>query len=179
MYTTPVKILLIEDDIVDQEHFSRTLKKITFDTELTISKDFVDVEDEVLQDVYDVIFLDYYLQSTEAPEILNDLQSYTLSTPFVVLSGKSDIDQISDVFKYGAYRYMDKDELSKQTLMQSLIQAYHVQSQRKVLKESISLFQGVEVQSQKDIKQHLKYIHEYLQFVVSGSFGPLSLDQKG
>lgn len=178
MYSTPMKILLIEDDIVGQENFTRALKKTIFDTELTVSKHFFDVEDEILQEAYDVIFLDYYLQSTEASEILNDLQSYALSTPFVVLSGTSDINQISDVFKYGAYGYMDKDELSEQTLRQLLVHAYHIRSQQEALKDSISLFQSVEVQSQNYIKQHLKYIYEYLQFIVSASFEPLFGDQK-
>lgn len=116
-------IYLAEDDIDDQHIFKEAISGIDKDLELTTFSDGVALLEALNNKMHkpNVIFLDLYMPKMNGEETLLKIrQSPVLdSIPVVIFSNEYNIDYISDLFEYGANRYLHKPN-SFQTLTTAL-----------------------------------------------------------
>lgn len=116
-------IYMAEDDIDDQHIFKEAISSIDKDLELTIFSDGTTLLEALNNKMRkpNVIFLDLYMPKMNGEETLLKIrQSPVLdSIPVVIFSNEYNIDYISDLFEYGANRYLHKPN-SFQTLTTAL-----------------------------------------------------------
>lgn len=116
-------IYMAEDDIDDQHIFKEAISSIDKDLELTTFPDGVALLEALNNKMHkpNVIFLDLYMPKMNGEEtLLKIIQSPVLdSIPVVIFSNEYNIDYISDLFEYGANRYLHKPN-SFQTLTTAL-----------------------------------------------------------
>ncbi|MBN2461130.1 MAG: PAS domain S-box protein [Candidatus Cloacimonetes bacterium] len=100
-----IRILLIEDDIIDQMAFQRLVreKNLPYDFEIAGS---VKKAQEILSDnQFDVVIADYYLGDGTAFDIFE----LVADTPFIFTTGVGDEKIAVEAMKAGAYYYHIKD----------------------------------------------------------------------
>ena len=100
-----IRILLIEDDTVDQMAFKRLVKdaKLSYDYKIAGS---VSAAKEVLQsEKFDIVITDYNLGDGTAFDIFE----YIIDTPFIFITGGGDEELAVKALKAGAFHYQIKD----------------------------------------------------------------------
>lgn len=123
-----VKVLLVEDDTVDQMAVRRALEKGA-EQELTIiSADTCAKAIEILEDHQDIecVFLDYRLPDGDGLSLIQQIRGRFSKLPLVVLTAQEDHQVAVDLMKAGAIDYLSKDTLSPENLSQSLHRAIRV-----------------------------------------------------
>ncbi len=99
------KLLLIEDDKIDQMAFKRFAKKKNFPYNFDISGSVKEAKEILKSKKYDVIVSDFHLGDGNAFELLKDLKD----TPMVIATGLGDEELAVKAMKLGAYDYLIKD----------------------------------------------------------------------
>ena len=101
-----MRILVIEDEKALAEAISEMLKNEKFD--VMVCNNGEDGEDEALTGVYDLILLDIMLPKKNGFDILKTLKEEKLSTPVIVLTAKSEINDKLNGLENGADDYITK-----------------------------------------------------------------------
>lgn len=106
---TPINIVLLDDDVVDIEIFSRCVAEIP-DIEIRLRTCQTAKEAELVlsEGPCDLLFVDYHLQSTTGVEVLNSLRANGYSPTAILLSGDSGEDVTRDAVRGGFVDYMPK-----------------------------------------------------------------------
>ncbi|WP_081819416.1 response regulator [Maribacter sp. Hel_I_7] len=116
-------IYMAEDDMDDQQIFKGAISSIDKDLELTIFSDGVALLEALNNKKHkpNVIFLDLYMPKMNGEETLLKIRQNSIldRIPVVIFSNEYNIDHISDLFEYGANRYLHKPN-SFQTLTTAL-----------------------------------------------------------
>ncbi len=100
------KVLLIEDDRVDQMAFKRKVSQDRLGYDYTIAGSVSEARDVLQSNCYDVIITDYSLGDGTAFDIFNMIYD----TPVIVVTGGGDEGVAVKAMKAGAYDYLIKDE---------------------------------------------------------------------
>ena len=146
------KLLLIEDDKIDQMAFKRFAKKKNFPYNFDISGSVKEAKEILKSKKYDVIVSDFHLGDGNAFELLKDLKD----TPMVIATGLGDEELAVKAMKLGAYDYLIKD-----------IRGQYFNMLPITVNNAISRF-GVE--------QKLKEYHENLEVLVDERTAELKLE---
>lgn len=101
-----MNILIIEDESSLAEALSDLLKQSGYSTD--IAEDGVTGEDFAFSGIYDVIILDIMLPVKNGLEVLKSLRKSNLSTPVLLLTAKSEIDDKIKGLDAGADDYLTK-----------------------------------------------------------------------
>nr|MDQ3073258.1 response regulator [Bacteroidota bacterium] len=112
-----VRILLIEDDTVDQMAFQRALKSAGMSHKLDIAGDVPAALACLYREEFDCIFLDYLLPGGNGLELLKKIRSKDINTPIIVVTSQADT-HIAVVMKAGAVDYITKDQLTPDRMAQ-------------------------------------------------------------
>lgn len=123
-----VRVLLVEDDAVDDMAVRRALQKGT-EQELTIiSADTCASAIQKLESNEDIecVFLDYRLPDGDGLSLIQQIRGEFSKLPLVVLTAQEDHQVAVDLMKAGAIDYLSKDNLSPENLSQSLHRAIRV-----------------------------------------------------
>jgi len=99
------KILLIEDDKVDQMAFKRFADQKDFPFEYRICGSISEGLEALKTEKFDVILSDYFLQDGTAFDILSDISGI----PLIVVTGTGNEEIAVKAMKMGAYDYLIKD----------------------------------------------------------------------
>lgn len=99
------KILMIEDDPIDQLAFKRLVKNEELSYNYTIAGSVSEAITILKNQRFDLIFSDYHLPDGTAFEILN----LDINIPIILATGAGDEQTAVKAMKSGAYDYMIKD----------------------------------------------------------------------
>lgn len=117
----PLRILHVEDDMLDTHLVQKILKAIPV---YHVDCDHVDSINSALVSLkrqdYDVILLDMRLPDGVGLEVIKAVKDIAPDKPIVILSGLNDMELTLKAVQYGAQEYLVKDELNSNVLMRSL-----------------------------------------------------------
>ena len=106
--TQPVRILLIEDELVTARLLKERLEKAGY------AVDFVRDSEEgiakAISEKYDILAVDYSLPGANGLEVIRILGSKGIFPPIVMVTGKGDERIAVEAMKLGAKDYIVKDE---------------------------------------------------------------------
>jgi PAS domain S-box-containing protein len=133
MKTTPVKVLLIEDDEDDvllvREYLSES-DNFTFEVEWEPKPEQARLK--MVLGSHDVFLIDYRLGSETGLDLIKFAQQKGVITPSILLTGQGDLKVDLDATRFGAADYLVKTELNGSILERSIRYAL---SQAKVIRE--------------------------------------------
>ena len=101
-----MKILIIEDEYSLADAIAETLQKENYTTKIITNGE--DGEDEALTNIYDLILLDVMLPKKDGFEILRNLRNEKISTPIIMITAKSEIDDKLKGLESGVDDYITK-----------------------------------------------------------------------
>ncbi len=105
MENTRYKILLIEDDKVDQKAFKRLVKEEKLPYDCTIAGSVSEAKSILASERFDVVIVDYLLGDGTAFDILDSVKD----TPPIFVTGAGNEEIAVKAWKAGAYDYLIKD----------------------------------------------------------------------
>jgi len=137
MNKNTLKVLLIEDDIVDQMAFKRLIKNEELPYDYEIADSVEKARFMLSQKKYDIVVMDYHLGDGTAFEIFSLLKK----TPFIFITGGGDEEIAVKALKAGAFHYQVKDQdrnylkVLPSSINKALIHKRIEDERRKALKE--------------------------------------------
>jgi diguanylate cyclase (GGDEF)-like protein/PAS domain S-box-containing protein len=105
MGNTSYKVLLIEDDIVDQTAFKRLVENEILPYSYSIVDSVSDAKNILSTETFDIIIIDYKLTDGTAFDIINSVTGI----PFIIVTGAGDEEIAVKAMKAGASDYLIKD----------------------------------------------------------------------
>ncbi|MEK6559246.1 MAG: response regulator, partial [Planctomycetota bacterium] len=99
------KVLLIEDDKVDQAAFKRHIEKECLLYDHSIASSVSEAKKILSSEVFDVAIIDYRLGDGTAFDIID----LVASTPFIIVTEAGDEEVAVKAMKAGAHDYLIKD----------------------------------------------------------------------
>ncbi len=130
MKTQHLRILIVEDDIVDRMTISKTLRSCDFSTELYFAEDAEDAIVQVSANAFDCVFLDYNLPGSDGISALKEISNQSPDSLIIIMTTHGVIHNAVDAMRNGAHDYMTKDEIQKDRCMQKLVSVYQAREQR-------------------------------------------------
>ncbi|WP_062065194.1 two-component system response regulator [Cellvibrio sp. OA-2007] len=116
-----IKLLLVEDDDVDQEKITNLLLKSPASINIVTATSAEKTEQLITQHNFDFVILDYHLQDTSSSEIIEKIRNHkNTPTPIIMISGNDNERVIANVMREGVFDYLPKRGLNAQQLIQSL-----------------------------------------------------------
>lgn len=100
------RILLIEDDLVDQMAFKRLVKGKDLPYEFAIAGSVSEAKKILRSESFDAVITDYLLGDGTA----FDIMGFTADTPVIFVTGAGDEEIAVKAMKAGAYDYLIKDQ---------------------------------------------------------------------
>jgi PAS domain S-box-containing protein len=104
--TSPYKILLVEDDLVDQIAFKRMVKREQLNYDFQIAGSLREAKEYLSTQRYELVITDYQLGDGNAVALFD----YLKSTPFIFATGGGDEEIAVKALKAGAFDYLIKDQ---------------------------------------------------------------------
>lgn len=135
MVNETLKIAIIDDDSVDRLTIRRLLTRGQDNAFTPI--EFADPEtalDEIPELALDAILLDYSMGSMSGLEVLNELRHRRVDVPVVCLTGQADMSVAVALLQAGAYDYVQKSQLSTNSLRRALSNALEKHSLRRAVR---------------------------------------------
>lgn len=105
MESFPQKILLVEDDEIDQIAFERFAQRTTFPYAYAIASSVQEAEQQISNGDFDAAVIDYSLEDGTAFDLFEKLPN----TPIIVVTGLGNQEIAVRAMKAGAYDYLIKD----------------------------------------------------------------------
>lgn len=105
MSNTEYKILLIEDDKLDQTAFMRMVKEKELPYDCTVAASVSEALSILAKKQFDIIMADYMLGDGTAFDILNSVKNI----PVIIVTGAGDEEIAVRAWKAGAHDYLIKD----------------------------------------------------------------------
>ena len=102
-----IKVLLIEDDAIDQLAFTRFVRVSNLPYYYTIAGSLKEAQDALESGTFDVAVVDFYLGDGTALDLLQHITAQHL--PFIVATGSGDETVAVQLLQQGAYDYLIKD----------------------------------------------------------------------
>ncbi len=99
------RILLVEDDELDQMAFKRLLETENLPYECTVARSASQARETLKSERFDIVISDYMLGDGTALDILESVKN----TPFIFVTGVGDEELAVKVMKAGACDYLVKD----------------------------------------------------------------------
>ncbi len=150
----PIKILVVEDDLVDRIAIRRALTKAAIEVEIVEETNCKSAIAIINQEDFECAFLDYRLPDGNALELIKKLRKAGSKVPLVILTGQGDEEIAVQLMKAGASDYLSKSKISPESLARSLNNAVRIYR--------------AELEAQA-ISQKLRISEERYRLVVEGS----------
>ncbi|MDP5172567.1 MAG: response regulator [Bacteroidia bacterium] len=123
----PLKILLLEDDPLDQHLIVRHLRQLNTEVEVIVASKRIDFVRCLLDFVPDLIISDYHLQNFNGTEALFLVRKSFPKVPFIILTGLKDPQLIESLYQHGISACVSKDNLSE---LGDIIQEAHLRNKQ-------------------------------------------------
>jgi PAS domain S-box-containing protein len=105
--TMPLRILLVEDDLLDQKAFARFVAKKNLAYDYVVAETVADAIAAVQRETFDVILIDYMLSDGTGFDVL---QAIPTEIPSVFITGIGSEEIAVDALRRGALDYLIKDD---------------------------------------------------------------------
>ena len=128
-----IRILLIEDEPFDKKNFARSIKNSGINASLNIESNAEDGLRNLLENSYDIIFLDYKLPGEDGLELLKKIRQKGISQPVIIITSQEDEALAISMVKAGADDYIPKSLVTVDGLVQIIRSTlrYHKLSREK------------------------------------------------
>jgi PAS domain S-box-containing protein len=136
MENTRCKILMVEDDKLDQKAFERLVKDEKLPYDYTIAGSVSEAQSILAAEQFDVVISDYALGDGTAFDVLGAVKN----TPTIIVTGTGDEEIAVKAWRTGAYDYLIKD-LDRHYLKALPITVENVIRHRKT-EEKVQLLSG-------------------------------------
>jgi PAS domain S-box-containing protein len=133
----PYKILLVEDDLVDQIAFKRMVKREQLNYNFQVAGSLAEAKSLLTANTYDLVITDYQLGDGNAVALFDLLKS----TPFIFATGGGDEEIAVKALKAGAFDYLIKDQ--KRNYLKVLPLTIQNAIQRSKMNERLRLLESV------------------------------------
>lgn len=144
---SPLKILLVEDDLMDvamvRSYLSEKRGKCFFSADLSVAHDFAQASRLLAKDLPDIILTDLSLPDVQGMEAFCAIFELAPDVPVMVLSGNEDEQLALDTIKAGAIDYLPKDELSTAFLTRAIRHGIARKETELALQESEKNYRGL------------------------------------
>jgi PAS domain S-box-containing protein len=107
MKNEKIKLLYIEDDLVDQMAFNRLVKEQSLPYEITLANSVKSAFESLKNDSFDIVISDFLLGDGTSFEFLPEI--IHSGTPIILVTGTGDEDVAVKAIKLGASDYVIKD----------------------------------------------------------------------
>jgi two-component system, NarL family, sensor histidine kinase UhpB len=135
----PLRILLLEDNPLDVAVILKTLSKLKFDTDYTITSSAKEYIEKLNQYDFDLILSDYQLPNFDAVKALKARNEKNSSIPFILITGAISDEVAVLVLKEGADDYILKDRMQRLPhAIEKLIRKQQIKSDKESLETSLS-----------------------------------------
>ncbi|MCC9167275.1 hybrid sensor histidine kinase/response regulator [Pontibacter harenae] len=149
-----LKILIIDDDNVDQMTIKRSLRKTDLLTEV-FTADTASKGIQMLQEkTFDCVFLDFKLPDMDGLELLQKVQEIEIVVPILVVTSHGDERIAANAIRLGAADYIPKNFLTPEGIYHSINSALRIHK--------------VE-QSRLEAERQFKSSQYQLEFIISNS----------
>lgn len=139
MLDVELKLLLIEDDAEDKDIFEYMLSKIDgLKYHVKWCNTFSAGQDEILNNHYDVIFMDYRLGEGDGISLLRYAKENDCRTPVIFLSAEKGREIYKEIKQWGALNYLKKGEITPDHLAIAIDYAIEIAAQYQLLREIAS-----------------------------------------
>src|ERR1041385_9154219 len=118
--STPIKLLVVDDDEVDRLRLKRALKGAGLDYELTECDALDSKTEALLASIFDCIFLDYLLPGNNGLLLLKKIRDKGVKTPVVIITSQGNERVAVELMKAGASDYVVKNNINGQVIGQVL-----------------------------------------------------------
>lgn len=116
-----IRLLLVEDDDIDQEKIVRLLDVAPMNIAITGANSAAQALALIDNNEFDCVILDYHLQDAPGSTLINKIQNHkNPPTPIIMISGNSDERIIANVMRDGAFDYLSKRNINTAQLVKSL-----------------------------------------------------------
>ena len=151
-----LKILLVEDDIVDRMAVTRELSHTDWHIDIQEANDVKSGLDALTHEAFDCVLLDYLLPDKSGIDFIKESQlSYNTRVPIIMLAGNSNNELALKVIQEGAQDYLIKDEVNGPLLLRSIrhsIERYHLISELATSNKQLQ----TEIKERKQLEIELK-----------------------
>ncbi len=113
-----LRLLLVEDDLVDRSRVARALRDSNM--ELVVAPTLVDARQSLSGSHFDCVVLDWNLPEGRAGSLLQELQARDPAVPTVVLTGVVTDEMADHVMYGGAQDFLEKGSYNAQQLQRSV-----------------------------------------------------------
>jgi two-component system phosphate regulon sensor histidine kinase PhoR len=103
--STRCRVLLIEDDKLDQMAFARLVEKQKLPYDYSVADSLAQARSILKSDIFDIVIVDYFLGDGTAFDVLEMIED----TPVIFATGAGDEEIAVKAMKAGAYDYVIKD----------------------------------------------------------------------
>lgn len=144
-----IKVLLIEDDLIDQMAFKRLVKTSDLPYDYLVANSVKNALEILEENEFDIILADFNLGDGNAFDVYKNVSD----TPFVLVTGSGDVGTAVDAMKMGVKEYLVKDnertylQLLPITVKQTLWHWELEKDQAKLQNKINMLFRAVEQSS--------------------------------
>ena len=115
-----LKILVVDDDIVDRIAVSRCLQQADLDIDIAEAINFASAIAILQENSFDCICLDYLLPDRDGLELVKELVELGIKVPAIVLTGQGDEQIAVELMKAGVYDYLPKSKIAPKILARML-----------------------------------------------------------
>jgi DNA-binding NtrC family response regulator len=129
------KIFVVDDDIFHLEIMKQLLKEEGI-TEVSVFEDGV----SVLNDIHhnpDVVFLDHQMDVYTGYEVLRKIKRHNPNIFVVMVSAQEDLKTAINTMKYGAFDYLQKDDMLNENVKSVLLKIEEVKELLRMRKPSL------------------------------------------
>ncbi len=115
-----IRILSVEDSDFDFQFITALLKKDQDRIRIDRATSIADAFSMIKESEFDLILLDYRLSDGTGLDFLNRLHLSDIRLPVVVITAQGDEFVASEVFRAGAFDYLPKEKLGRQSLYHAM-----------------------------------------------------------
>ncbi len=131
---SPIKILYVEDDVIDQKAFQRHIKNGDFNLQYELASSVKDAKELLSSNEYDVVVTDYLLKNETGFSIIDMAKDI----PVIFITGQGDQSVAVKAMKKGAFDYIIKESSGHylELLTSTIEKAFSYNNTHKKLEEA-------------------------------------------
>ncbi len=121
-----LKVLIVDDDIVDRMLVQRSLKNAGVKVIFTEAETCAQAMQILEREAFDCIFVDYQLPDRDGLSLVHSIRELKITCPIVALTGQGDEQIAVELMKAGATDYLSKARFAPESLAQLLRNAVRI-----------------------------------------------------
>lgn len=172
METTRYKILLIEDDKIDQEAFKRMVEEKQLPYDYTVAGSVSEAQNILARKNFDVVISDYLLGDGTSFDILDSAKNI----PTIFVTGAGDEEVAVRAWKGGVYDYLIKD--SEYNYLEVLPVRVKNAVEQKKTREQLRKFNRLKIELASAVSHELRtslcIVKSVIFHAVAGLMGPIN-----